>query len=120
MNRMVESFLGCSCALSQNARDTFLSSAEFAFNSLRLDTTGQRSFESNFGWSSTFSLNVLSTKLSSAIQSVETILQTLESSIICAKCSHKLAQATCLVDMGEDDFSYHIMSFVLKTKLILL
>lgn len=49
--KMIENFLWCYCAHNQKYWDELLVSAEFSYNSEKLESSGRSPFEINSGWS---------------------------------------------------------------------
>lgn len=93
MNRMIENYLRCYCSLNQSEWDVLLPSAEFAFNSSRLDATGYTPFELDIGWTPSSPLDRMGPKPKTDLPSVEDLRASLESSFKDAHFSHRLAQA---------------------------
>lgn len=50
VNRMVENYLRCFCNHSQRDWETLLPTAEFAYNSAKVQHLGMCPFELDFGW----------------------------------------------------------------------
>lgn len=93
MNRLVEKYLRCYCSLNQHDWDSLLPTAEFAFNSSRLEATGYTPFELDLGWNPSSPLDMLTSAPSDTVQSVDVLRKTLQSSLIDARFSHEMAQA---------------------------
>lgn len=93
MNRMIENFLRCYCSHHQTDWDTLLTSAEFAYNSSRVESMGASPFELDLGWTPKSPLALLEGKPDDRLESINTFKQRLAASFKDAKFAHKLAQA---------------------------
>lgn len=90
---MVENYLRCYRSLHQFEWDELLASAEFAFNSALLESTGYTSFGLDLGWNHSSPLDTITRKNSTYIHIVKQLRRFLSYSMSDAKFSHLLAQA---------------------------
>lgn len=93
MNRVVENYIRCYCSLNQDDWDALLPSAEFAFNSSKLDSTGYTPFELDLGWNPASPLDLLTQTPRNYAFGVDDLRQTLQASLEDEIFSHKLAHA---------------------------
>lgn len=68
-------------------------SAEFAFNSSRLDATGYKPFELDINWTPLSPLDTIGPKPANDVPTVDVLCDTLVSSLNDAKSAHEMAQA---------------------------
>lgn len=93
MNRMVGNYLRCYCAYHQRDWDTLLTSAEFAYNSAKVDSMGISPFESDLGWQPRSPLDMLSSRQDDNVQTVNDFRTKLDQSFRNATFAQRLAQA---------------------------
>lgn len=92
MNRMVENFLRCYCALNQRNWDTLLPAAEFAYNSSLSEDLGMTPFEVDLGWQPKSAVNLLQAKESSN-ESINQFKERMAEAFRDARFSHEVAKA---------------------------
>lgn len=92
MNRMVENYIRCYCALNQRNWDELLPSAEFAYNSAVSADLGLSPFEVDMGWKPKSLLDIIR-KEASHNETVNEFKGRLEEVLQDAQFSHELAKA---------------------------
>lgn len=119
MNPLVENYLRYYCSLNQTKWDTLLPSAEFAFSSSLLDTTGYTSFELDIRWTSRSPLNTIRPKLATDVPAANALHDNFLSFLSVVKCAHEMAQARQSAHNSEKDrpHSHKVCNFMWLDKL---
>ena len=92
MNRMVENFIRCYCALNQKNWDELLPAAECACNSAVTEYLGMSPFEVDFGWQPRSPVDLLQTK-ECFRESVNEFIYHMGEALWDATFAHELAKA---------------------------
>lgn len=92
MNGMVENLLQCYCSRLQTDCNTLLTSAEFAYNSVKIISFVNSAFQLDLGWCPHSALDVLLQPSDFSVQSIEDLKQRLKASFDDALFAHRLAQ----------------------------
>lgn len=93
MNRMIGNYLRCYCAFHQTNWDTLLTSAEFAYNSAKIESLGMSPFEADLGWKPRAPLDIISSRDDEHLPTVTEFRKHLEATFRSATFAHRLAQA---------------------------
>lgn len=90
---MIENFLRCYWSRRQRDWDTLLSSAEFAYNSSRIESINCTPFELDLGWTPRSPIDLITTDTSDTLEIINVFKQRLASAFQDAKFAQNLAQA---------------------------
>lgn len=93
MNRMLENYIRCYCALNQTNWDDLLPTAEFAYNSAISEGFGTSPFEVDLGWNPKSTLYLLKTNKVSFIESLAELQKRMYEDLEDARIAHHLVKA---------------------------
>lgn len=93
MNRMLGNYLRCYCSFHQHDWDKLLPSAEFSYNSAKVDSSKMSPFEADLGWQPKSPLELFGKQNNNRLQSVSDFRASLHASFRSAIFAQRLAQA---------------------------